>query len=226
MDDLLEAAFVTQIVDESLCEQTTSTTTATTTTTITKTVNSCPDGLDGYERVGNRRHTNNNQRIAALQAIADRNTCAELCSSTAGCSYFIFRTLNGACFHFSSTPSTSANNAFIAHTRLYNCETSTTATLTTETGTTTTTSDTTTTTETETTITTLTTTSTTVTQSTTTIGCVGSLYAGPIVNKKGRNTFRIAAASGVPLEQCLAECTADVNCVGISHAVSDDKSLT
>jgi hypothetical protein len=39
------------------------------------------------------------------------------------------------------------------------------------------------------------------------------------VNQKGANAFRITADAGVPLEQCLAECTAIVNCVGISHEV-------
>jgi hypothetical protein len=69
------------------------------------------------------------------------------------------------------------------------------------------------------------TTSTTETQTSTTIGCVGSLYQGPIVKKKGINTFRIAAAFDVPLEQCLAECTADVNCAGISHIVGGNIHL-
>jgi hypothetical protein len=116
MDLVDKADFSTYIASDDC-----TTVTSTTTTTITTTVNSCPDGLDGYERVGNRRHNNDNQLIAYLQAIADRNTCAELCSSTAECSYFIFKNINGACFHFSSTPATSANNAFIAHTRLFNC---------------------------------------------------------------------------------------------------------
>jgi hypothetical protein len=33
--------------------------------------------------------------------------------------------------------------------------------------------------------------------------------------------FRIAFAEGVPLEQCLTECTADDNCAGISHEAGD-----
>jgi hypothetical protein len=79
--------------------------------------------------------------------------------------------------------------------------------------------------QTSTTVTQTSTTSTTETQTSTTIGCVGSLYQGPIMEKKGINTFRIAAAFDVPLEQCLAECTADVNCVGISHGVGGNTYL-
>jgi hypothetical protein len=79
--------------------------------------------------------------------------------------------------------------------------------------------------QTSTTVTQTSTTSTAETQTSTTIGCVGSLYQGPIVNKKGFNTYRIAAAFDVPLEQCLAQCTANVNCVGISHNVGGNIHL-
>jgi hypothetical protein len=40
----------------------------------------------------------------------------------------------------------------------------------------------------------------------------------------GGNAFRIAFADGVQVEQCLTECTADVNCAGISHKVGGNLS--
>jgi hypothetical protein len=60
-------------------------------------------------------------------------------------------------------------------------------------------------------------TTTTVTQTSTTSRC----FQGPIVQQKGRNTFRIAFEDSVPLEQCLTECAALVNCVGISFRAGD-----
>jgi hypothetical protein len=49
-----------------------------------------------------------------------------------------------------------------------------------------------------------------------------AIYGDPIVNRKGINAFRIANADGVALEQCLAACTANSNCAGVSHKAGDD----
>jgi hypothetical protein len=76
-----------------------------------------------------------------------------------------------------------------------------------------------TTTVTATTITTVTDTSTAVTQTTTGSGCEGSGYGSSLVNQKGKNTFRIAVAAGLSLEECLDACTEAVNCAGVSYEV-------
>jgi hypothetical protein len=68
-------------------------------------------------------------------------------------------------------------------------------------------------------MTTVTHTSSTATETSTTLNCVDSLYQGPIGQQRGTVEFRIAFDGGVPLEQCLAGCTAMANCVGISHEV-------
>jgi hypothetical protein len=60
-------------------------------------------------------------------------------------------------------------------------------------------------------------TTTTVAQTSTTSRC----FQGPVVQQKGRNAFRIAFEDNVPLEQCLTECTALVNCVGVSFRAGD-----
>jgi hypothetical protein len=118
-----------------------------------------------------------------------------------------------------------ANVNFDSYTASDGCSTATsttvTATTTTITGTTTTTitGTTTTTTVTATTTTSRTVTSTTATQTSTTVGCV---YDGPIVNQKGTNTFRIDILTEVSLSQCLAGCTANVDCNGVSYDVCDN----
>jgi hypothetical protein len=61
---------------------------------------------------------------------------------------------------------------------------------------------------------------------TATAACVDSLYQGPLENQKGRNTFRISFADNVVVDQCLADCTANVNCVGISHEAGDNYQLS
>jgi hypothetical protein len=59
-----------------------------------------------------------------------------------------------------------------------------------------------------------------VTDTTTTSMCAN--YDPPIVNQKGTNGFRISANNDVPLEECLAACTANSgNCAGISHKAGD-----
>jgi hypothetical protein len=70
-----------------------------------------------------------------------------------------------------------------------------------------------------TTVTSTTATTTTGTETSTTLGCVDSLYQGPIGQQRGTVEFRIAFDDGVPVEQCLAGCTATANCAGISHDV-------
>jgi hypothetical protein len=48
-----------------------------------------------------------------------------------------------------------------------------------------------------------------------------ALYIGPTADQKGSNEFRIFFTSDFPLERCLANCTANVNCVGVSHKAGD-----
>jgi hypothetical protein len=40
-------------------------------------------------------------------------------------------------------------------------------------------------------------------------------------NKRGKNSFRLGFEDGVPVEQCLAECTAQVDCAGVSHEAGE-----
>jgi hypothetical protein len=71
-------------------------------------------------------------------------------------------------------------------------------------------------------------TTTTVTQTTTGSECEGLGYGSSLVNKRGKNSFRIAFERGLSLEQCLDECTAAANskrkkgkktCAGVSYEV-------
>jgi hypothetical protein len=75
-----------------------------------------------------------------------------------------------------------------------------------------------------TTVTATTVTTTTVTDTTTTSTC--AKYDAPIVDQKGANVFRISASDDVPLEACLAACTAkSSNCAGVSHKVGEASPL-
>jgi hypothetical protein len=65
-------------------------------------------------------------------------------------------------------------------------------------------------------------TTTTVTQTSTTTAC----FQDPKVNQRGRNAFRIATDDDVPLEQCLADCTALSECAGISHRAGNNINST
>jgi hypothetical protein len=62
---------------------------------------------------------------------------------------------------------------------------------------------------------------TTTTTSTTQLGCVGSLYQGPILNKKGRPKFELFASDGQSVNECAALCEANVDCVGFSHKAGE-----
>jgi hypothetical protein len=64
------------------------------------------------------------------------------------------------------------------------------------------------------------------TTTTTTTTTVARCFQGPVVKQRGRKKFRIAFGDDVPLEQCLTECKALVNCVGISFQVGDKVSFT
>jgi hypothetical protein len=44
-------------------------------------------------------------------------------------------------------------------------------------------------------------------------------------NKRGKNLFRLGFEEGVPVEQCLAECTAQVDCAGVSHRAGETITL-
>jgi hypothetical protein len=102
-----------------------------------------------------------------------------------------------------------ANNAFNTYHASDDCTTATTTTVTSITSTVTSTSQ--------------TVTSTTATQTSTTVRCD---YDGPIVGQKGRNTFRIDILTPVSLNQCLAGCTANVDCNGVSYDVCDNFSFS
>jgi hypothetical protein len=70
------------------------------------------------------------------------------------------------------------------------------------------------------TTTTVTATTTTATQTTTTLG--ECFYDGPIEGQKGANTFRVDISTPVSLSQCMAECTARVDCNSVSYDVCDN----
>jgi hypothetical protein len=135
-DDLADTVIVTSIVKNTVCKETTtvtSTSTKTTTetetsTTRTTTTNSCPDGVDGYARIGNLRHSTNADRILVVKQIAGLGECAKVCSSRLMCTFFVYNRGNLVCHGFSSTPTTKGNNGFIAYDRLYNCDQTTTTT--------------------------------------------------------------------------------------------------
>jgi hypothetical protein len=50
----------------------------------------------------------------------------------------------------------------------------------------------------------------------------GCVYEGPFLNKKGSNTFRIDVELDLSLSQCLAACSANVDCNGVSYEVGDN----
>jgi hypothetical protein len=74
------------------------------------------------------------------------------------------------------------------------------------------------------TTTTVTATTTTATQTTTTLG--ECFYDGPIEGQKGTNVFRVDISTPVSLSQCMAECTARVDCNGVSYDVCDNFSFS
>jgi hypothetical protein len=53
----------------------------------------------------------------------------------------------------------------------------------------------------------------------------GCAYDGPFVNKKGINVYRIDIELDLSLIQCLAACTANVDCNGVSYEVGDNFTI-